>query len=94
MLVLSRHRDESIMIGDGVVITIVDIRGDKVRLGIDAPQEVPVHRQEVYDAIQREKQEGAKPGNQETRQLSPRKQSPPAKSTKPPGGKKKRRKKT
>ncbi|MCP3690844.1 MAG: carbon storage regulator CsrA [Planctomycetaceae bacterium] len=54
MLVLSRHRDESIMIGDNIVITIVDIRGDKVRLGIDAPQSIPVHRQEVYDAIQRE----------------------------------------
>ncbi|MEZ6066800.1 MAG: carbon storage regulator CsrA [Planctomycetaceae bacterium] len=55
MLVLSRHRDESIMIGDDVVITIVDIRGDKVRLGIQAPSHVPVHRQEIYDAIQREK---------------------------------------
>lgn len=55
MLVLSRHRDESIMIGDDVVITIVDIRGDKVRLGIQAPAEVPVHRQEVYDAIQKER---------------------------------------
>jgi carbon storage regulator len=54
MLVLSRHRDESIMIGDNIVVTIVDIRGDKVRLGIDAPQDIPVHRQEVYDAIQRE----------------------------------------
>jgi len=54
MLVLSRQRDESIMIGDKVVITIVDIRGDKVRLGIEAPQEVPVHRQEVYEAIKRE----------------------------------------
>jgi|TARA_B110000014_G_scaffold187452_1_gene136303 carbon storage regulator len=42
------------MIGDDIVITIVDIRGDKVRLGIDAPQAIPVHRQEVYDAIQRE----------------------------------------
>ena len=59
MLVLSRHRDESIMIGDDVVITIVDIRGDKVRLGIDAPQSIPVHRQEVYDAIQRENQNAA-----------------------------------
>jgi carbon storage regulator len=54
MLVLSRHRDESIMIGDDIVITIVDIRGDKVRLGIDAPPDVPVHRQEVYEAILRE----------------------------------------
>ena len=54
MLVLSRQRDESIMIGDKVVITIVDIRGDKVRLGIEAPQEIPVHRQEVYEAIKRD----------------------------------------
>ncbi len=54
MLVLSRQRDESIVIGDDVVVTIVDIRGDKVRLGIEAPREIPVHRQEVYDAIQRE----------------------------------------
>ena len=55
MLVLSRHRDESIMIGDEIVVTVVDIRGDKVRLGIDAPTQIPVHRQEIYDAIQREK---------------------------------------
>jgi carbon storage regulator len=60
MLVLSRHRNESIMIGDDVVITIVDIRGDKVRLGFEAPMNVPVLRQEVYDAIQREKQEAAR----------------------------------
>lgn len=56
MLVLSRHRDESIIIGDDIVITIVDIRGDKVRLGIAAPNEIPVHRQEVYDAIQKERE--------------------------------------
>ena len=54
MLVLSRQRDESIIIGDNIVVTIVDIRGDKVRLGINAPTEIPVHRQEVYEAIQRE----------------------------------------
>lgn len=54
MLVLSRQRDESIIIGDNITITIVDIRGDKVRLGIDAPKEVPVHREEVYKAIQQE----------------------------------------
>ncbi|MEO1496147.1 MAG: carbon storage regulator CsrA [Planctomycetota bacterium] len=54
MLVLSRQRDESIIIGDNVVVTIVDVRGDKVRLGIDAPVEIPVHRREVYEAIQRE----------------------------------------
>jgi carbon storage regulator len=55
MLVLSRQRDESIMIGDDVEITIVDVRGDKVRLGITAPKHIPVHRREIYDAIQREK---------------------------------------
>ena len=54
MLVLSRQRDESIIIGDNVQVTVVDIRGDKVRLGIIAPAEIPVHRKEVYDAIQRE----------------------------------------
>jgi len=59
MLVLSRQRDESIMIGDNVQITIVDIRGDKVRLGIIAPAEIPVHRKEVYDAIQRENRKAA-----------------------------------
>ena len=59
MLVLSRHRDESIMIGDDVVVTIVDIRGDKVRLGIDAPQDIPVHRQEVYEAIKRENEKAS-----------------------------------
>ena len=57
MLVLSRQIDESIMIGDDVEITIVDVRGDKVRLGITAPREIPVHRREVYEAIQREKKE-------------------------------------
>jgi carbon storage regulator len=62
MLVLSRQRDESIIIGDNVVVTIVDIRGDKVRLGIEAPCEVPVHRQEVYEAIRRENAEGGRSG--------------------------------
>ena len=54
MLVLSRQRDESIIIGDNVVITVVDVRGDKVKLGIEAPKEIPVHRREVYEAILRE----------------------------------------
>lgn len=53
MLVLSRQRNETIVIGDNIRITIVDIRGDKCRLGIEAPPEVPVHRLEVYEAIQR-----------------------------------------
>lgn len=55
MLVLSRQRDEKIVIGDDVIVEVVDIRGDKVRLGITAPTEVPVHRFKVYEAIQREK---------------------------------------
>ena len=59
MLVLSRQRDESIIIGDNVVVTIVDIRGDKVRLGINAPSEIPVHRQEVYEAIRRENRQAS-----------------------------------
>ena len=54
MLVLSRQRDETIMIGDDVEITVVDIRGEKVRLGINAPRTIQVHRKEVYEAIQRE----------------------------------------
>ena len=62
MLVLSRQRDETIMIGDDVEITIVDIRGDKVRLGISAPAHVAVHRKEVYESILREKQAQAKDG--------------------------------
>jgi carbon storage regulator len=69
MLVLSRQRDESIMIGDNIVITIVDIRRDKVRLGIKAPSEVPVHRQEVYEAIQRENLQAAKLDPKDTRDL-------------------------
>lgn len=51
MLVLSRKKDEKIVIGDTISIMVIDIRGDKVRLGIDAPRDVTVHRREVYDAI-------------------------------------------
>ncbi|MEM0925379.1 MAG: carbon storage regulator CsrA [Planctomycetota bacterium] len=71
MLVLSRHRDESIMIGDDVVVTIVDIRGDKVRLGIEAPQSIPVHRQEVYDAIQRENRRSSQTSAAATKDVRP-----------------------
>ena len=60
MLVLSRQRDETIMIGDEIEITIVDIRGDKVRLGITAPTRIAVHRKEVYDAITRENEQAAR----------------------------------
>lgn len=54
MLVLSRKKDESIVIGDQIIITIVEIRGDKVRLGIEAPKTVSIHRDEIYKAIRRE----------------------------------------
>ena len=53
MLVLSRKKNESIVINNDITIVVVDIRGDKVRLGVEAPKEVPVHRQEVFNAIQR-----------------------------------------
>jgi len=62
MLVLSRQRDETIMIGDEIEISIVDIRGDKVRLGINAPTRIAVHRKEVYDAIRRENTQAARLG--------------------------------
>jgi carbon storage regulator len=60
MLVLSRQRDETIMIGDDIELTVVDIRGDKVRLGIKAPAHVAVHRKEVYEAIRKENEQAAR----------------------------------
>ena len=54
MLVLSRKKDESIVIRDDIVVTVIEIRGDKVRLGIEASKDTPVHRREVWDAIQRQ----------------------------------------
>ncbi|MCL6503676.1 MAG: carbon storage regulator CsrA [Pirellulales bacterium] len=81
MLVLSRQRDESIIIGDNIVITIVDIRGDKVRLGIDAPTEIPVHRQEVYEAIQRENLRASRVEPREVRHVG----KGPSRPSKPPG---------
>ena len=53
MLVLSRKKNESIVINNDITVVVVEIRGDKVRLGVEAPKEVPVHRREVYDAIKR-----------------------------------------
>jgi len=61
MLVLSRKKNESIVINNDITVTVVEIRGDKVRLGIVAPKEVPVHRQEVYDAIHGKEQTEASP---------------------------------
>src|SRR5947209_19642456 len=78
MLVLSRQRDETIIIGDDIEITVVDIRGDKVRLGVSAPKEISVHRKEVYDAIRRE--------NREAAQVKPEDLSGLGKVTPPPGG--------
>ncbi len=71
MLVLSRQRDQSIIIGDNIVITIVDVRGDKVKLGIEAPREISVHRQEVYEAIQRENRQAALLKPEDVRLLDP-----------------------
>ena len=61
-LVLSRSQDESVVLGSEIEIFVVEIRGDKVRIGIEAPKHIPVHRREVYDAIKREKQRAANPG--------------------------------
>ena len=57
MLVLSRKKNESIVINNDITIVVVEIRGDKVRLGVEAPKEVPVHRREVYEAIKRNEME-------------------------------------
>jgi len=82
MLVLSRQKDESIMIGDNVEIIIVDVRGDKVRLGITAPKEIPVHRREIFDAIQREKKE--KKESQEQPEKEPKAEKEQKKDQKEP----------
>lgn len=71
MLVLSRQRDETIMIGDDIEVTVVDIRGDKVRLGTNAPRNVSVHRKEVYDAIRRENRAAAKANPEDSGKIIP-----------------------
>jgi carbon storage regulator len=58
MLVLTRKKNETVVVGDNVEITVVEIRDDKVRLGFDAPADVPVHRLEVYEAIQKQNANG------------------------------------
>ncbi len=80
MLVLSRQRDESVIIGDDIIITIVDIRGEKVRLGITAPAHIPVHRKEIYEAIKREAESGRRggpPGVVESLAKRPKPKPPP-----------------
>jgi carbon storage regulator len=75
MLVLSRQKDQTIMIGDNIEITVVDIRGDKIRLGITAPPHIPVHRKEVYEAIQRENREAANVSLDDITQVNAKKQA-------------------
>ena len=58
MLILSRKKSESIVINDDIVISVVEIRGDRVRLGIEAPAEIPVHRSEIFEAIKKENADG------------------------------------
>jgi carbon storage regulator len=70
MLVLSRQRDETIMIGDDIEITVVDVRGDKVRLGINAPAKIAVHRKEVYEAIRAENERAARVDSDDLVELS------------------------
>ena len=60
MLVLSRKKNESIVINNDITIVVVEIRGDKVRLGVEAPRDVPVHRREVYEAIMRAEEQSTK----------------------------------
>ena len=83
MLVLSRQRDQTIKIGDEVEITIVDIRGDKVRLGITAPTRIAVHRKEVYEAIKQEQESSGKIGPVAPASISP---GPARTRTRRPGG--------
>ena len=66
MLVLSRKKNETIIINDQITVTVIEIRGDKVRLGIDAPRDVAVHRREVYEAIQQNQARSEDPGSRTT----------------------------
>ncbi|MHC5113315.1 MAG: carbon storage regulator CsrA [Planctomycetota bacterium] len=92
MLVLSRQRDQTIMIGDDIELTVVDIRGDKVRIGITAPARIAVHRKEVYDAIKRENEQASCLGKRELASVRPhgspgdRRAKPPATRVHDPNG--------
>jgi carbon storage regulator len=76
MLVLSRKKNESIVINNDITIVVVEIRGDKVRLGVEAPKEVPVHRREVYDAIRRNDAAAAQARSESTSDSSSGAESP------------------
>jgi carbon storage regulator len=70
MLVLTRRAGESVMIGDDVVITVLETRGDVIRLGISAPREVQVHREEVWKELRAANQEAASPTDEEVRAVT------------------------
>jgi len=71
LLVLSRKKNESIVIADDITVVVVEIRGDKVRLGIEAPREIPVHRREVYDQIKKQEAEEAAVAGQREEENAP-----------------------
>src|SRR4051794_23739805 len=79
MLVLSRQRDQAIMIGDDIEVSVVDIRGDKVRIGITAPRSVSVHRKEIYEAIRKENKSAAEIKPEDIASLVSSPQNPPLK---------------
>ncbi|OLB81472.1 MAG: carbon storage regulator [Actinobacteria bacterium 13_2_20CM_2_71_6] len=83
MLVLTRHPGESVMVGDDIVITVLDVRGDVVRVGIAAPRSIGVHREEVYRELQRANRDAASPSDVAVEALS-RLLRPPA-ADQPPG---------